>query len=274
MTKPQVQAGFSSRVLAMGLAVMMAGSGAGLAQTAKPARKPFQPTVNQPGKDVVWVPTSQALVDKMLDMAQVTPADVVIDLGSGDGITVIAAAKRGARAQGIEYNQDMVLLSRRNAAAAGVAERTTFTKVDLLDTDFSHATVVTMFLLPSLNMQLRPKILGLKPGTRVVSNTWDMEDWTPDEVAQAETGCISWCKALLWIVPAKVEGTWKTPQGELVLSQQFQKLDGTLGGTPITAGIVRGEQVTFVAGATTYVGKLAGATITGHAGDAAWTATR
>ncbi len=278
MMRPQVQRQVRQRVVALSVVALcvatVLGSGAALAQTAKPAGKPFQPTVNQPGKDVVWVPTSQALVDRMLDMAKVTASDVVIDLGSGDGITVISAARRGARAQGIEYNPDMVQLSRRRAAMAGVADRATFTRADLLDTDFSHATVVTMFLLPSLNMQLRPKLLGLRPGTRVVSNTWDMEDWTPDEVTQADSACVSWCKALLWIVPANVEGTWKAPQGELVLTQQFQRLGGTLGGERITSGTVRGEQLTFTVGAVTFEGRVTGTTIAGQAGNVGWTATR
>ena len=130
------------------------------------------------------MPTSQALVDKMLDMAKVTPQDFVIDLGSGDGRTVITAAKRGARAMGIEYNPDMVELSKRNAAAAGLSEdKAKFMKADLFETDFTQATVITMFLLPSINLKLRPKILDMKPGTRVVSNTFTMEDWEPDETA-------------------------------------------------------------------------------------------
>ena len=179
-------------------------------------QKPFEPTVGQQGKDVVWVPTSQALVDKMLDLAKVTPQDFVIDLGSGDGRTVITAAKRGARAMGIEYNPEMVELSKRNAAAAGLSEdKAKFMKADLFETDFSQATVITMFLLPSINLKLRPKILDMKPGTRVVSNTFTMEDWQPDETANIQGDCTSWCTALFWIVPAKVEGTWQMPAGNL-----------------------------------------------------------
>ena len=147
----------------------------------------------QAGKDVVWVPTPQALVDKMLDMAKVTPKDFVMDLGSGDGRTVITAAKRGARAMGIEYNPDMVALSEKNAAEAGVTDKATFVKADLFETDFSKATVVTMFLLPSINLKLRPKILDMKPGTRVVSNTFDMEDWEADETRVGRRDCTSWC---------------------------------------------------------------------------------
>src|SRR5688572_23039463 len=125
------------------------------------ATKPYEPEVGQAGKDVVWVPTPQTLVEKMLDMAKVTPKDYVIDLGSGDGRTVITAAKRGAKAHGIEYNPDMVELSKRNAEKEGVTGKATFEKADLFQSDFSKAQVVTMFLLPTINMKLRPTILNL-----------------------------------------------------------------------------------------------------------------
>ena len=147
---------------------------AAAAQAQAPATQEFTPTVGQSGKDVVWVPSPQALVDKMLDMAQVTTADFVMDLGSGDGRTVITAAKRGTRALGVEYNPDMVALSQRNAAAAGVGDRATFVQADIFQTDFSQATVITLFLLTDLNLKLRPTLLSLKPGLRVVSNTFKM----------------------------------------------------------------------------------------------------
>jgi SAM-dependent methyltransferase len=158
-----------------------------------PQTSTYEPTVGQDGKDVVWVPTSQALLDKMLDMARVTPKDFVIDLGSGDGRTVIAAAKRGARALGIEYDADMVELSKTNAEKAGVSARAQFRKADLFETDFSRATVITMFLLPSINLKLRPALLALKPGTRIVSNTFTMDEWTPDdtETLYSDSGCES-----------------------------------------------------------------------------------
>ena len=231
------------------------------AQTAAPT---YEPSVGQEGKDVVWVPTPQVLVDKMLDMAKVTPSDYVIDLGSGDGRTVITAAKRGARALGIEYNPDMVELSKRNAEKEGVAGRASFMKADLFESDFSKATVITMFLLPDINLKLRPKILGLKPGTRIVSNTFTMGEWIADETAtvDANGGCSSsWCTALLWIVPARVAGTHKLPQGELTLKQSFQKLSGTLraeGKTVPVEGKVRGEEVSFTAGGREYHGKANG----------------
>src|SRR5512134_1995155 len=195
---------------------------------AQPAKQEFQPEVGQAGKDVVWVPTPQALVDKMLDMAKVTPRDYVIDLGSGDGRTVITAAKRGAKALGIEYNPDMVELSKRNAAREKVSDKASFAKADLFESDFSEATVITMFLLPDINLKLRPKILDLKPGTRIVSNSFTMGEWTADQTATVTQGCTSYCTAYLWIVPAKVEGAWRLPQGELMLKQTFQTLTGTL----------------------------------------------
>jgi precorrin-6B methylase 2 len=222
--------------------------------TEKPA--PFEPRVGQPGKDVVWVPTPQALVDKMLDMAKITPNDFVMDLGSGDGRTVITAAKRGARAMGVEFNPDMVDLSKRAAQKEGVADRATFVQGDLFKQDLSKATVITMFLLPSINMQLRPSLLNLKPGTRIVSNTFTMEDWEADETQSVTDNCSSWCTALLWIVPAKVQGTWKTGQGNLTLTQEFQKLTGNLNGTPITAGRVNADQMSFTAGGTNYSGRV------------------
>jgi hypothetical protein len=242
--------------------------------TQKPAQQTYEPKVGQAGKDVVWVPTSQLLVDKMLDMAKVTPQDFVMDLGSGDGRTVITAAKRGATAVGIEYNPDMVELSKHNAEKAGVNGKASFMKADLYETDLSKATVITMFLLPEINMKLRPKILNLKPGTRVVSNSFTMEDWEDDETETVTGDCTSWCTAHMWIVPAKVEGTWQLPQGELKLKQQFQKVTGTLGSTPVE-GKVRGEEITFTAAKTTYTGHVNGSTIQGTVkGGGSWNATR
>jgi len=229
------------------------------------AQATFTPEVGQQGKDVVWVPTPEELVQKMLDMAKVTPKDFVMDLGSGDGRTVIAAAKRGARALGIEYNPDMVELSRRNAEQAGVSQRAKFEQSDLFKTDLSRATVITMFLLTDINLRLRPTILGLKPGTRVVSNTFRMGDWEPDETA--ELGCSSYCTAYFWIVPARVEGTWKTGQGELALRQKYQTLSGTLstGGKslPVQRGKLRGDQISFTAGGAEYRGRVGDKVIEG-----------
>jgi len=249
-----------------GLALLLAAFGAlAFAQAQKaPAASAYEPQSGQAGKDVVWVPTPQVLVDKMLEMAKVTPADFVMDLGSGDGRTVITAAKRGVRALGIEYNPDMVELSRRNAAKEGVADRAEFIKADLFETDFSKASVITMFLLPDINLKLRPKILTLKPGTRIVSNSFTMGDWVADETVtlSAAEGCsASWCTALLWIVPARIAGTHKTPQGEIAFKQNFQMLSGTLraeGKTFALEGRVRGEDVSFRAGGREYRGRMSG----------------
>ncbi len=224
----------------------------------------FEPQVGQAGKDVVWVPTPQALVDKMLEIANVTPKDYLIDLGSGDGRTVITAAKRGIKAHGIEYNPDMVELSTRNATTEGVSARATFAKADLFESDFSQATVITMFLLPSINLQLRPKLLDLKPGTRIVSNTFTMEEWDPDEQATITSDCTSWCTALLWIIPAKVEGTWRTAQGSLTMTQLFQNVGGTLGTENVTNGKLKGDEITFTVGQAQYTGRVNGNRIQGR----------
>ena len=230
--------------------------------------KPFEPTVGQAGKDVIWVPTPQELVDKMMELAKVTSSDILVDLGSGDGRTVITAAKLGANARGIEYDPNMVELSKRNAAAAGVGQRAQFAKADIFETNFSDATVVTMFLLPTLNMRLRPTLLEMRPGTRIVSNSFTMEDWQPD-VSETIPNCSQWCTAHLWIVPAKVAGTWRLPQGELQLTQEFQHVTGTLraGGAsqPIVNGKLQGELISFVAGGTEYSGRVNGDSIEGTA---------
>lgn len=242
----------------LSFAVILTATAAFAQATSTPAKPTgqFEPRVGQPGKDVVWVPTPQALVDKMLDMAKVGPSDFLMDLGSGDGRTVITAAKRGVKAMGVEFNPDMVELSKRAAAKEGVADRATFVQGDLFKADLSKATVITMFLLPSINMQLRPSLLNLKPGTRIVANTFTMEDWQADETQSVTDNCSSWCTALLWMVPAKVQGTWKTPQGNLTLTQEFQMLTGNLNGTPITSGRLNGDQVTLTVGGTTYNGKV------------------
>ncbi|HET7764721.1 MAG TPA: methyltransferase domain-containing protein [Burkholderiales bacterium] len=247
---------------------------------AQSPKTEFQPEIGQQGKDVVWVPSPQALVDKMLDMAKVTPKDFVMDLGSGDGRTVITAAKRGANALGVEYNPDMVALSRRNAEKAGVTDKARFVEADIFKTDLSKATVISMFLLTDLNLRLRPTILALKPGTRIVSNTFRMGEWEPDQTA--ELGCDTYCTAYLWIVPARVEGNWKSGQGELVLKQDFQKVSGTLKNgnvsAPISRGSLSGDQIHFLAGGSEYRGRVNGNSIEGtvvsNGKSNAWKASR
>jgi hypothetical protein len=244
---------------------------------AQPAQQ-YEPQVGQQGKDVVWVPTPQALVDKMLDMAQVTSKDYLIDLGSGDGRTVITAAKRGARALGIEYNPDLVELSTRAAAKEGVSGTAKFIKADIFQSDFSEANVLTMFLLSSINLKLRPKILDLRPGTRVVSNTFDMGEWQPDETGRAE-GCNQWCTAYLWIVPAKVAGSWRLAGGQLTLEQSFQKITGTLTtgnvSAPITNGKLSGDRIAFTAAGKEYNGQVSGTAVAGTVKNGGnWSAVR
>ena len=267
------------------LALFLSTMAAGACAQATAASKEYEPVSGQEGKDVVWVPTSQALVNRMLDLAKVTPNDYVIDLGSGDGRTVITAVKRGARAMGVEYNPDMVALSKRNAAKEGVADKAQFVRGDIFETDFSKASVITLFLLPDLNVKLRPKILDMKPGTRVVSNSFTMQDWQSDKTVTAseKEGCQSYCTAYLWIVPAKVEGKWKLPDGELTLKQNFQMVSGSVNGadktvSQITKGSLRGDHITFTAGGSQYTGTVSGNTMKGTVksggGSAPFTATR
>lgn len=250
------------------------------AQQAKEKEEEFVPQSGQAGKDVVWVPTPQALVDKMLDMAKVTEKDVVYDLGSGDGRTVITAAKRGATAIGIEYNPKMVVLARRNAEKEGVSSKATFIEGDIFKEDFSKADVLTLFLLPSLNVQLRPTILDMKPGTRVVSNSFDMGDWEADVSFNAEGECHSWCRAHYWMVPARVEGTWKMEGGELQLTQKYQMLSGTLKTgnvvSPLASGSkMTGAEINFSAAGKKYTGRVNGNTMEGTIeGGGTWKATK
>jgi len=226
----------------------------------------YEPTVGQEGKDVIWVPTPEEHVQAMLDLAKVAPNDYVIDLGSGDGRIVIAAAKRGAHAVGYEFNPDMVQLSKQNAEKAGVTDKATFMNADLFTADLSKATVITMYLLPQLNLKLRPTLLELKPGTRVVSHAFTMGDWPDDKTVEKEGRT-----AYLWIVPAKVEGVWASQNGsgsaELKLTQTFQNVQGSLkiGGKEIAIknGKLEGERITFAAGDQEYAGHVSGKTIEG-----------
>ncbi|CAB3869340.1 SAM-dependent methyltransferase [Achromobacter piechaudii] len=239
------------------------------------AKDGYVPDVGQDGKDVIWVPTPQSLVDKMLDMAKVTPQDRLMDLGSGDGRTVITAAQRGLTAQGIEYNPDLVELSRRNAQRAGVADRATFVAADLFQTDLSQADVITMFLLSTINEKLRPSLLQLNPGTRVVSNTFRMGDWEPDASETVTKDCSTYCTALLWIVPAKVEGKWEVDGQTLRLTQRHQQLSGKLGSADISDARLDGNAITFTVNGVRYSGEVNGKTMRGEAeGKGAWTARR
>lgn len=275
------------RVLATACTLSVLAYGAAQAQPAQagkasPTAPAYVPQSGQAGKDVVWVPTQDALVQRMLDMAKVTKEDKLVDLGSGDGRTVIAAAKRGVSARGIEYNADLVTLSQRNAEAEGVSDKAHFERGDIFETDFSDATVVTLFLLPELNLRLRPTLLNMKPGTRVVSNSFTMDDWTPDETAVLAENCSTFCRAHFWVVPAKVAGTWRLGNGELRLTQTFQMLEGYLveGGkkSPISQARMKGNEISFVSDGRRYSGTVDGVRITGRReGEGAtqdWQATR
>jgi hypothetical protein len=220
---------------------------------AAAAQSKFEPQVGQAGKDVIWVPTPDEVVDRMLTMAQVSPQDFVMDLGAGDGKIAIAAAKRfGARAVGIEYNPEMVKHANANAQAAGVAGtgrgQALIRHGDIFQTDFSQASVITLYLLPALNMKLRPQLLAMRPGTRVVSHSFTMEDWEADEVSSLDGR-----RAYFWVVPANVMGTWTLEAGsqrfELALEQTFQKVNGTVALSPLLAGLrdtrLRGPFIQF-----------------------------
>ena len=244
----------------------------------------YVPQIGQQGKDVVWVPTPQELVDKMMEIAKVTPDDFVIDLGSGDGRTVITAAKIGAKALGIEYNPDMVELSKENARKEGVTGRAEFIKADLYETDLSEATVITMFLLPEINLKLRPRLLDLKPGTRIVSNTFTMGEWKADVEVTTEENWNSWNTAFLWIIPAKVGGIWKLGNGELNLNQEYQYFSGTYStgsrSFSLTDGKLEGDAISFMVNGDLYTGRVFEKVMKGTVVNAAsgtksdWTASR
>jgi len=221
--------------------------------TAQQKVQAYEPQVGQAGKDVIWVPTPDEVVERMLRMAQVTANDYVVDLGAGDGKIAIAAAKLfGARALGIEYNPEMAKHAQRNAEKAGVAGKARIVQGDIFASDFTQATVVTMYLLPALNLKLRPTILAMRPGTRVVSHSFTMDDWEADE-----TSSMDGRRAYFWVVPANVAGAWTLEMSgggasekmELTVEQRYQKIEGTLGLGPVQAGLrearLRGFNITF-----------------------------
>jgi hypothetical protein len=237
------------------------------AQAPSQAPKTYEPTVGQAGKDAVWVPTSLPMVERMLDHAKVTPQDFVMDLGSGDGRTIIAAAKRGARALGVEYNAELVEYAKRQAAAGGVADKAMFQQGDMYQADISKATVLALFLLPSNIEKLVPKFLELPAGTRIVANTFWVSDWTPDDTVVLQEGCENWCTSHLFIIPARVEGKWRLPEGVLALTQRYQMVEGTYTPTSGTPGEVkgrlRGATLTITLGRTEYEGTVTGNRIEG-----------
>ena len=242
----------------------------------------YTPFVGQPGKDVIWVPTPYALAEKMLDMAKVTPQDFVIDLGSGDGRNIIAAAKRGARGLGVEFEPEMVALARRYAKEEGVADRARFVQGDMFEADISQATVLALFLLPANLQKLTPKFLALRPGTRIVSNAYQIPSWAPDETAESTGECNNWCTAHLYVLPAPVEGRWRlggANPAQLDFEQKINRLSGTFASrgssVPIVDGRIKGFEVTFTAAGERYAGRVDGETMRGaKASGEAWSATR
>ena len=278
-------------ILLVATALML--SGGAWAQATPPAAgsTEYQPRVGQEGKDVIWVPTPPGLVERMLQLAQTTPKDFVVDLGSGDGRIPIAAVKQfGARAMGIEYNPDLVALSIRNAREAGVGGRAQMVEGDIFEKDFTSATVVTLYLLTELNLRLRPKLLDMKPGTRLVAHLFGLGDWIPDETSNYDGR-----PAYMWVVPARANGRWKVTVGAagnlkgtkgtkgtkgnvareftLDIEQRFQMISGTASfgrmNTTLRDPLLRADAIRFsvtdVDGKVReYAGRIAGATMRGE----------
>jgi hypothetical protein len=248
-----------------------------IVMTCFAAQAVFQPAAGLPGKDVVWVPTPPEVVEKMLDMAEVAAHDFVMDLGSGDGRNIIAAARRGARALGVEYNPDLVELSRRLAKDAGVAGKATFVQGDMYKADISQATVLALFLKPENLDQMRDKFLAMKPGTRIVLNTFPITDWDPDVSETMGPPCRIWCTVMLVIVPARVAGIWQAGAVQMTLIQDYQFVKGTIGGQTVT-GRLRGNEIAMTSGKTEYSGRVSDDRIDGFASTAGrrapWIAVR
>ena len=239
----------STTALALGLTVTQAFAQIAYGTTLGDDK--YQPSVGQSGKDVIWVPTNDAVADAMLKAANVGPNDLVFDLGAGDGKIAIAAAKNyGARSVGIEYNKDMAALATRNAERAGVSDKVKIIHGDIFVEDFSKANVLTMYLLPDLNLKLRPTILKMAPGTRVATNSFNMGDWEPDQVIG--TG---YTQGYFWVVPGNAAGKWTIKgidggQGDVLeLTQRYQKVGGTFTikgkSQPILGGVLTGNRLKF-----------------------------
>ena len=257
--------------------VLMAAGGA----RAVAAGANYQPLVGQEGKDVIWVPNPAAMVEKMLDMAAVTAQDFVIDLGSGDGRNVIGAAGRGARARGVEFNPELVEHSRRRAAAAGVGGRVEFVEGDMFAADVSEASVLALFLLPDNLRKLMPKFVDMKPGSRIVSNTYEIPGWPSDKSETVRGDCAAFCIVFLYVVPAKVAGVWRTVDGDITLEQDYQRLSGSYVYNGITLPIenarMNGTEIRFAVNGVEYSGRVDGDVMQGEAKGrrtVAWRATR
>ncbi len=270
----------SCRVVRVVLALSLLSASAGMMLAQEATKKPFEPVPGLAGKDAVWVPTPFVTVEKMLDVAKITPKDFVMDLGSGDGRNIIAAGKRKVHGLGVEWNQDLVELSRQLAEKAGVAEYAKFVQGDMYAADVSKASVLALFLLTENMNKMVKNFLAMRPGSRIVINGFGITGWTPDLTERAEGDCGTWCTVHLFYVPANVAGAWRFGDGELMLPQNFQMLTGTLttGGKTmaIEQGRMTGDEISFVAGGTEYTGKVGGGSMTGRKGSAAssWSATR
>jgi len=253
----------------LAIAALVASLIAGGTEGAVAAEVNYQPRVGMDGKDVIWVPNPSAMVEKMLDMAAVTAQDFVIDLGSGDGRNVIGAAKRGARARGVEFNPDLVEHSRRLAAAAGVAARAEFVQGDMFAADVSEASVLALFLLPDNLRKLMPKFVDMKPGSRIVSNTYEIPGWPSDKSETVRSDCAAFCIVFLYVVPAKVAGTWRTADGDLNFEQDYQRLSGSYVYSGITLPLenarMYGAEIRFTANGVEYSGRVEGDVMQGRA---------
>lgn len=251
---------FRPTVFALTLAAALTASGAVVAQ-------------EEPRLDVIYVPTPQQVVDRMLALAKVGPGDYMIDFGCGDGRMVVTAAKLGARGYGVDINPQRIKEANENAARAGVTDKVEFKIANLFEQDLSKADVMAMYLLTDINLRLRPKILDtMKPGTRIVSHAFDMGDWKP-EVHENVDGR----NVYFWIVPAKVAGTWQVDGGQkmtLNVDQKYQFITGKaeIGGksVDITDGKLTGANISFKVDGKTYTGKVSGNTIAGDG----WKATK
>lgn len=255
---------------ALGGAVWLAASAGATAQQADAA---FEPYSGQAGKDVVWVPTPDSTVEAALDLARLSPQDYVVDLGSGDGRMVIAAAMRGARGHGVEFNPKMVGYARTRAQEAGVADRAKFIEGDMYAADLSKATVLPLFLLPKNLDKLAPDFLKLRPGVRIVTVTYTITDWDYDEMADTGPDCKAWCKVYKYIVPADANGAWKLGDADFTVKQKYQKFTGAIDGTLIADGRLLGEEISFTVSGVHYYGTVQGDEIRGEKPNA-WRAVR
>jgi hypothetical protein len=266
------------RIVEFAIALSVVAVASAFNAPAQEAKKPFEPVPGMPGKDSVWVPTPFITLEKMYDLAKLTPKDFVMDLGSGDGRAIIVAAKRGTPGLGIEWNPDLIDLSNKLAAAAGVSNLAKFERGDMFAADISKATVMGLFMLPDQLAKLTPKFLAMRPGSRISVNGFGIPGWTIDVTEKATGDCGSWCTAHLYIVPAPVAGTWRLGDADLAFTQSFQMVTGTLAAngksTPVTDGRLNGEAIVFTVGDAKYTGRVNGQAMSGEVNGKPWSATK